>query len=104
MAWCNGYEVRDVQLVQEFNVSGTLNNPFDIYMYNDTRTRVLGHDSDRSTQVTCLGRTDNGMVKVRYTSMGQDREGYVLESNVTMSEPIEPVENPERLTNPQEVS
>ena len=104
MAWCNGYEVRDVQLVQEFNVSGTLNDPFDIYMYNDTSTPVLGHDADRSPQVTCLGRTDNGMVKVRYTSMGQDREGYVLESNVTMSEPIEPVENPERLTNPQEVS
>ena len=104
MAWCNGYEVRDVQLVQEFNVSGTLNDPFDIYMYNDTSTPVLGHDADRTPQVTCLGRTDNGMVKVRYTSMGQDREGYVLESNVTMSEPIEPVENPERLTNPQEVS
>lgn len=102
MAWCNGYEVRDVPLVQEFNVSGTLNDPFDIYMYNDTRTRVLGHDSDRSSQVTCLGRTANGMVKVRYTSMGQSREGYVLERNVTMSEPIEPIENPERLTNPQE--
>ena len=94
MAWCNGYEVRDVPLVQEFNVSGTLNNPFDIYMYNDTRTRVLGHDSDRSPQVTCLGRTSNGMVKVRYISMGQERYGYVLESNVTMSEPTEPVENP----------
>ena len=102
MAWCNGYEVRDVPLVQEFNVSGTLNNPFDIYMYNDARTRVLGHDSDRSPQVTCLGRTANGMVKVRYTSMGQERVGYVLERNVTMSEPIEPIENPERLTNPQE--
>lgn len=102
MAWCTGYEVRDVPLVQEFNVSGTLNNPFDIYMYNDTRTRVLGHDSDRSPQVTCLGRAANGMVKVRYTSMGQDREGYVLERNVTLSEPIEPIENPERLTNPQE--
>lgn len=102
MAWCNGYEVRDVPLVQEFNVSGTLKDPFDIYMYNDTRTRVLGHDSDRSPQVTCLGRTANGMVKVRYTSMGQDREGYVLERNVTLSEPIEPIENPERLTNPQE--
>lgn len=94
MAWCNGYEVRDVQLVQEFKVSGTLNNPFDIYMYNDTRTRVLGHDSDRSPQVTCLGRTANGMVKVRYISMNQEREGYVLEHNVTLSEPIEPVENP----------
>ena len=102
MAWCNGYEVRDVQLVQEFNVSGTLNNPFDIYMYNDTRTRVLGHDYDRSSQVTCLGRTANGMVKIRYTSMGQDRVGYVLERNVTMSEPIKPIENPERMTNPQE--
>lgn len=102
MAWCNGYEVRDVQLVQEFNVSGTLNDPFDIYMYNDTRTRVLGHDSDRSPQVTCLGRTANGMVKIHYTSMGQDREGYVLERNVTLSEPIEPIENPERLTLPQE--
>lgn len=101
-AWCNGYEVRDVQLVQEFNVSGTLNNPFAIYMYNDARTRVLGHDSDRSPQVTCLGRTANGMVKIRYTSMGQDREGYVLERNVTLSEPIKPIENPERLTNPQE--
>lgn len=102
MAWCTGYEVRDVPLVQEFNVSGTLNNPFDIYMYNDTRTRVLGHDADRSPQVTCLGRTANGMVKIRYTSMGQEREGYVLERNVTMSEPIEPIENPERLTNPQQ--
>ena len=102
MAWCNGYEVRDVPLVQEFNVSGTLNNPFDIYMYNDTRTRVLGHDSDRSPQVTCLGRTANGMVKIRYTSMGQERVGYVLERNVTLSETIEPIENPERLTNPQE--
>ena len=102
MAWCNGYEVRDVPLVQEFNVSGTLNNPFDIYMYNDTRTRVLGHDDDRSSQVTCFGRTANGMVKVRYISMGQEREGYVLERNVTMSEPIEPIENPERLTNPQQ--
>ena len=102
MAWCNGYEVRDVPLVQEFNVSGTLNNPFEIYMYNDARTRVLGHDSDRSSQVTCLGRTANGMVKVRYTSMGQDREGYVLERNVTLSETIEPIENPERLTNPHE--
>lgn len=102
MAWCNGYEVRDVPLVQEFNVSGTLNNPFDIYMYNDTRTRVLGHDSDRSSQVTCLGRTSNGMVKIRYTSMNQDREGYVLERNVTLSEPIKPIENSERLTNPQE--
>ncbi len=102
MAWCNGYEVRDVQLVQEFNVSGTLKDRFDIYMYNDTRTRVLGHDSDRSPQVTCLGRTANGMVKIRYTSMGQERYGYVLERNVTLSEPIEPIENPERLTNPQE--
>lgn len=102
MAWCNGYEVRDVPLVQEFNVSGTLNNPFDIYMYNDTRTRVLGHDSGRSPQVTCLGRTSNGMVKVRYISMGQERYGYVLERNVTLSELIEPLENPERLTNPQE--
>lgn len=102
MAWCNGYEIRDVQLVQKFNVAGTLNNPLDIYMYNDTRTRVLGHDSDRSHQVTCLGRTANGMVKVRYTSMGQEREGYVLERNVTLSEPIDPPENPERLTNPQE--
>lgn len=102
MAWCNGYEIRDVSLVQKFNVSGTLNNPFDIYMYNDTRTRVLGHDSDRSSQVTCLGRTSNGMVKIRYTSMGQYREGYVLERNVTLSEPIEPVEPTERLTNPQE--
>ena len=102
MAWCNGYEVRDVPLVQEFNVAGTLNNPFDIYMYNDTRTRVLGHDSDRRPQVTCLGRTANGMVKIRYTSMGQEREGYVLESNVTMSEPTEPVENPERLKNLQD--
>ena len=102
MAWCNGYEIRDVPLVQEFNVSGTLNNPFDIYMYNDTRTRVLGHDSDRSPQVTCLGRTANGMVKIRYISMGQERYGYVLERNVTLSEPIEPVENPERLTNPHE--
>ena len=102
MAWCNGYEIRDVPLVQEFNVSGTLNNPFDIYMYNDARTRVLKHDSDRSPQVTCLGRTANGMVKIRYTSMGQEREGYVLERNVTMSETIEPIENPERLTNPQE--
>ena len=102
MAWCNGYEVRDVPLVQEFNVSGTLNNPFDIYMYNDARTRVLGHDDYRSSQVTCLGRTANGMVKIRYISMGQEREGYVLERNVTMSETIEPIENPERLTNPQE--
>ena len=102
MAWCNGYEVRDVSLVQEFNVSGTLNNPFDIYMYNDARTRVLGHDADRSPQVTCLGRTANGMVKVRYTSMGQERVGYVLERNVTLPETIEPIENPERLTNPQE--
>lgn len=102
MAWCNGYEVRDVQLVQKFNVSGTLNDPFDIYMYNDTRTRVLGHDDDRSSQVTCLGRTANGMVKIRYISMGQEREGYVLERNVTLSETIEPIENPERLTNPQE--
>ena len=102
MAWCNGYELRDVPLVQEFNVSGTLNNPFDIYMYNDTRTRVLGHDSGRSPQVTCLGRTSNGMVKVRYISMGQERYGYVLERNVTLSELIEPLENPERLTNPQE--
>ena len=102
MAWCNGYEVRDVPLVQEFNVSGTLNNPFDIYMYNDTRTRVLGHDSNRSPQVTCFGRTANGMVKIRYISMGQEREGYVLERNVTLSETIEPIENPERLTNPQE--
>ena len=102
MAWCNGYEVRDVPLVQEFNVAGTLNNPFDIYMYNDTRTRVLGHDSDRSPQVTCLGRTANGMVKIRYTSMNQDREGYVLERNVTLSELIKPIENPECLTNPQE--
>ena len=102
MAWCNGYEVRDVQLVQEFNVSGTLNNPLDIYMYNDARTRVLKHDSDRSPQVTCLGRTANGMVKIRYISMGQEREGYVLERNVTMSETIEPIENPERLTNPHE--
>ena len=102
MAWCNGYEVRDVQLVQEFNVSGTLNKPFDIYMYNDARTRVLKHDSDRSPQVTCLGRTANGMVKIRYISMGQEREGYVLERNVTLSEPIEPIENPERLTNPHE--
>lgn len=102
MAWCNGYEIRDVQLVQELNVSGTLNNPFDIYMYNDTRTRVLGHDSDRSPQVYCLGRTANGMVKVRYTSMNQEREGYVLERNVTLSEPIEPIETTERLTNPQE--
>lgn len=102
MAWCNGYEVRDVPLVQEFNVSGTLNNQFEIYMYNDTRTRVLGHDSDRGHQVTCLGRTSNGMVKVRYTSMNQEREGYVLERNVTLSEPIKPIENPERLTNPQE--
>lgn len=102
MAWCNGYEIRDVSLVQKFNVSGTLNNPFDIYMYNDTRTRVLGHDSDRSSQVTCLGRTSNGMVKIRYTSMNQEREGYVLERNVTLSEPIDPPENPERLTNPQE--
>ena len=71
-------------------------------MYNDVRTRVLGHDSDRSPQATCLGRTANGMVKVRYTSMGQERVGYVLERNVTLSEPIEPIENPERLTNPQE--
>ena len=102
MAWCNGYEIRDVPLVQEFNVSGTLNNPFDIYMYNDARTRVLGHDYDRSSQVTCFGRTANGMVKIRYISMGQERYGYVLERNVTMSEPIEPIENPERLTNPQE--
>ena len=102
MAWCNGYEIRDVQLVQEFNVSGTLNNPFDIYMYNDARTRVLGHDDDRSSQVTCLGRTANGMVKIRYISMGQERDGYVLERNVTLSETIEPIENPERLTNPQE--
>ena len=102
MAWCNGYEVRDVPLVQEFNVSGTLNDPFDIYMYNDTRTRVLGHDYDRSPQVTCLGRTANGMVKIRYISMGQERYGYVLERNVTLSEPIEPIENPERLTNPHE--
>lgn len=102
MAWCNGYEVRDVPLVQEFNVSGTLNNQFEIYMYNDTRTRVLGHDSDRGHQVTCLGRTANGMVKIRYTSMNQEREGYVLERNVTLSEPIKPIENPERLTNPQE--
>ena len=102
MAWCNGYEVRDVPLVQEFNVSGTLNNPLNIYMYNDARTRVLGNDSNRSPQVTCLGRTANGMVKIRYTSMGQEREGYVLERNVTLSEPIEPIENPERLTNPQE--
>lgn len=102
MAWCNGYEVRDVPLVQEFNVSGTLDKPLEIYMYNDTRTRVLGHDSDRSSQVTCLGRTSNGMVKVRYTSMNQKREGYVLEHNVTMHEPTEPIENPERLTNPQE--
>lgn len=102
MAWCNGYEIRDVPLVQEFNVSGTLNNPFDIYMYNDTRTRVLGHDADRSPQVTCLGRTANGMVKIRYISMGQEREGYVLERNVTLSEPIEPIENLERLTSPQE--
>ena len=102
MAWCNGYEVRDVPLVQEFNVSGTLNNPFDIYMYNDARTRVLGHDADRSPQVTCLGRTANGMVKVRYTSMGQERVGYVLERNVTLPETIEPIENPERLTLPQE--
>ena len=102
MAWCNGYEIRDVQLVQEFNVSGTLNNPFDIYMYNDARTRVLKHDSDRSPQVTCLGRTANGMVKIRYISMGQERDGYVLERNVTLSETIEPIENPERLTNPQE--
>ena len=102
MAWCNGYEVRDVPLVQEFNVSGTLNNPFDIYMYNDARTRVLGHDSDRSSQVTCLGRTANGMVKIRYISMNQKRDGYVLERNVTMSETIEPIENPERLTNPHE--
>ena len=102
MAWCNGYEVRDVQLVQKFNVSGTLNDPFDIYMYNDTRTRVLGHDYDRSSQVTCLGRTANGMVKIRYTSMNQKRDGYVLERNVTLSETIEPIENPERLTNPQE--
>ena len=102
MAWCNGYELRDVQLVQEFNVSGTLNNPFDIYMYNDARTRVLKHDSDRSSQVTCLGRTANGMVKIRYTSMNQERYGYVLERNVTMSETIEPIENPERLTNPHE--
>ena len=102
MAWCNGYEVRDVPLVQEFNVSGTLNNPLDIYMYNDARTRVLGHDSDRSPQVTCLGRTANGMVKIRYISMGQEREGYVLERNVTMSETIEPIENPERITNPHE--
>lgn len=102
MAWCNGYEIRDVPLVQEFNVSGTLNNPSDIYMYNDTRTRVIVHDSDRSLRVTCLGRTSNGMVKVRYTSMNQKREGYVLERNVTLSEPIEPIENPERLTNPQE--
>ena len=102
MAWCNGYEIRDVQLVQEFNVSGTLNNPFDIYMYNDARTRVLKHDSDRSSQVTCLGRTANGMVKIRYISMGQERDGYVLERNVTLSETIEPIENPERLTNPQE--
>ena len=102
MAWCNGYEIRDVPLVQEFNVSGTLNNPFDIYMYNDARTRVLGHDYDRSSQVTCLGRTANGMVKIRYISMGQEREGYVLERNVTLSETIEPIENPERLTNPQE--
>lgn len=98
MAWCNGYEVRDVPLVQEFNVSGTLKDPFDIYMYNDTRTRVLKHDSGRSSQVTCLGRTANGMVKVRYISMGQDREGYVLERNVTLSEPIEPIETTERLT------
>lgn len=102
MAWCNGYEVRDVPLVQEFNVSGTLHNPFDIYMYNDTRTRVLGHDSDRSSQVTCLGRTSNGMVKIRYTSMNQKREGYVLERNVTLFKPIEPIEPTERLTNPQE--
>ena len=102
MAWCNGYELRDVPLVQEFNVSGTLNNPFDIYMYNDVRTRVLGHDSGRSPQVTCLGRTANGMVKIRYISMNQEREGYVLERNVTLSELIEPLENPERLTNPQE--
>lgn len=102
MAWCTGYEVRDVLLVQEFNVSGTLKDPFDIYMYNDTRTRVRRHDSDRSSQVTCLGRTANGMVKIRYTSMGQDREGYVLERNVTLSEPIEPIETTERLTNPQE--
>ena len=71
-------------------------------MYNDTRTRVLGHDSDRSPQVTCLGRTANGMVKIRYISMGQERDGYVLERNVTLSETIEPIENPERLTNPQE--
>ena len=71
-------------------------------MYNDTRTRVLGHDYDRSSQVTCLGRTANGMVKIRYTSMNQKRDGYVLERNVTMSETIEPIENPERLTNPQE--
>ena len=102
MAWCNGYEIRDVPIVQEFNVSGTLKNPFDIYMYNDTRTPVLRHDSDRSPQVTCLGRTANGMVKIRYTSMGQEREGYVLERNVTLSEPIKPIENPERLTNPHE--
>lgn len=101
MAWCNGYEIRDVQLVQEFHVSGTLKDPFDIYMYNDTRTRVLGHDSDRSSQVTCLGRTANGMVKIRYTSMNQEREGYVLERNVTMSEPMVPIENPERLTKEQ---
>ena len=102
MAWCNGDELRDVQLVQEFNVSGTLNKQFDIYMYNDARTRVLKHDSDRSSQVTCLGRTANGMVKIRYTSMNQERYGYVLERNVTMSETIEPIENPERLTNPHE--
>lgn len=102
MAWCNGYEVRDVPLVQEFNVSGTLHNPFEIYMYNDTRTPVLGHDSDRSSQVTCLGRTSNGMVKIRYTSMKQKREGYVLERNVILPESIKPIENPERLTNPQE--
>lgn len=102
MAWCNGYEVRDVPLVQEFNVSGNLNNPFEIYMYNDARTPVLGHDYYRSPQVTCLGRTANGMVKVRYISMNQEREGYVLERNVTLSEPIEPIENPERLKNPQE--
>ena len=42
------------------------------------------------------------MVKVRYISLGQEREGYVLERNVMMSETIEPIENPERLTNPKE--
>lgn len=88
MAWCNGYEFREVPLVQEFQLSGTISDLYYIYMYNDENTRVCNYDDNQSPHVTCLGRTENGFVKVRYTSMGEERIGYVLESNVVISDPL----------------